>query len=266
MSKLIKQGNKPFTQVPREIIDSRTISLKAKGLYTFMAGKPDNWNFTISSMASQLSEGANSINKGLIELKDTGWIVYIKDATGKGHYIINWTAAPVGSPDVRKPHVDNRDALVIKSISNKDSNSNTKHIKKKVSKVSRISKKELITSTEKERASNLINDIKISYGYDYISDKLESAIVQGNMESSKIYNTIVDLLDRSQAWRPNDRDIKYIHKFLISPINEEILDTEFVIDRVALNIESMLRGNKPTRFGNSFVGLKEMKANIEQYQ
>ncbi|QWU98528.1 helix-turn-helix domain-containing protein [Francisella salimarina] len=90
----MKTNIRPFTQIDNQLINSRTLSIKAKGLYTYMKSKPKNWKFTIRSIASQLPEGKRSIGNALKELKEYGWIEFYRRPSGIGEYIIH--TQPIG--------------------------------------------------------------------------------------------------------------------------------------------------------------------------
>ena len=109
----------PFTQVVNELLNDPRITLKAKGIYAFMYSKPENWNFTIRSMAKQLKEGTTSIGKILNELKQYGWISYTKIKGGSGIYTIKIL------PDTAKSSLGLHNMQKAKRISNKESISNT---------------------------------------------------------------------------------------------------------------------------------------------
>lgn len=83
-----KRRTNPYSQIANSILNDRELSLKAKGLYAFMYSKPDDWNFTASSMAAQLKESRKTILKMLKELKDFGIIEYQKNQNGTGRYIL----------------------------------------------------------------------------------------------------------------------------------------------------------------------------------
>jgi hypothetical protein len=102
--KLHKEDN-PFTQVPNELLNSANISMKAKGLYAFMASKPNNYHFTILSLAKQLKEGKSLIGSGLQELREHGWITYFKEPNGSSIYTVQWSAAPTGSAKPENPYL-----------------------------------------------------------------------------------------------------------------------------------------------------------------
>lgn len=87
-TRLKKGDGIKFVQINHDVLYNRELSLKAKGLYAFMYSKPDNWNFTIRSLAGQLKEAKNSIASILNELKKFGLIEYHRHANGTGTYVI----------------------------------------------------------------------------------------------------------------------------------------------------------------------------------
>lgn len=102
---IIEGGN--FSVMPNDLLNDSEISLAAKGLYIFMRGKPEGWNFTIRSMTKQLKEGQAAITTALKELKNTGWVKYSKNADGTGVYHIYWSAKPVATPQPENPSLGN---------------------------------------------------------------------------------------------------------------------------------------------------------------
>lgn len=78
MSVLKKSFKIDFTQVPNFIINDKNVSLKAKGFYLYMVSKPDNWEFSLSGMESQLKENRKVILGIIDELSACGYIEKIK--------------------------------------------------------------------------------------------------------------------------------------------------------------------------------------------
>ena len=78
------KGN--FTKIPNQLLNDPKLSWKAKGLFCHMASKPDNYNFTVKSLANQFSDGKSAVFAALTELKDRGWISYLKSTNGSGEY------------------------------------------------------------------------------------------------------------------------------------------------------------------------------------
>ncbi len=104
MSDTIEKQVVPFTQIANEVLNSPELSFKAKGIYAFMMGKPNNWNFTIRSMAKQVSDGEKAIKSGIKELKNLGYIEYEKHKDGTGTYHLKVHVGTVKNPKVRNGH------------------------------------------------------------------------------------------------------------------------------------------------------------------
>ena len=144
MSKTLRNKKNPYGSCPRKLLEDKNISLKAKALYAFMECKIDGWNFTASSMASQLKESRKTILTAMEELKASGWMTYHKKIGGSGVYelIGNYVISPKSENDTmvlqsqspkmtrcRNDTVSKRDCINKKDYSNKNnlSNKNNKH-------------------------------------------------------------------------------------------------------------------------------------------
>lgn len=123
MKNRLRKDDVGFVQVSNEILNDKTLSLKAKGLYSFMFSKPNNWNFTIKSMSSQLKEGVNSISEALKELKNANWVYYQKYKDGTGEYYLY---AKPQNPNNDFPNLENEGVLVT-SINNNTYNKKEKY-------------------------------------------------------------------------------------------------------------------------------------------
>lgn len=66
-------------------LNDNKLSLKSKGLMSFMLTKPDDWNFSINGLKSQLLERYDAIRSGLIELEKLGYLRRrkIRDSGGR---------------------------------------------------------------------------------------------------------------------------------------------------------------------------------------
>ena len=74
-----------------------------------MASKPDNWNFTVRSLASQFPDGKSAIFAALDELKERGWITFTKRANGQGKYKLETSIEPESDNQYEAmPESDNR--------------------------------------------------------------------------------------------------------------------------------------------------------------
>ncbi len=86
MSKLTKQSV-PYGMVPNLLLNDNKISLKAKGLFSFMQSKPDGWNFSVEKISFQCKESKSAISEGLRELENFGFLVRKKQQTGSGFVV-----------------------------------------------------------------------------------------------------------------------------------------------------------------------------------
>ena len=77
-----------YTIIANDILNSKELSLKAKGLYAFMASKPDNWNFSYDGLTFQLQEGEKAIRSAVKELENVG--ILIKLPTKNGNKFAGW--------------------------------------------------------------------------------------------------------------------------------------------------------------------------------
>lgn len=78
-----------FTVLSNIPLRDKDMSLKAKGLFSFMMSLPPNWDYTINGLVSVLKEGRRSIGNILNELEDLGYLVRTskknKDGTFAGN-------------------------------------------------------------------------------------------------------------------------------------------------------------------------------------
>ena len=63
-----------FTQVSNTVLYNNKLSLKAKGLYTYLFSKPEGWQFHASVMQKELEESAKTIRTIINELVDKGYV------------------------------------------------------------------------------------------------------------------------------------------------------------------------------------------------
>lgn len=70
----IKKCDIGFTITPNYLLNDSKISLRAKGLYSYLFSKPDNWEFHLQIMAKELKESKGQIYSALKELISGGYI------------------------------------------------------------------------------------------------------------------------------------------------------------------------------------------------
>ena len=103
MSKLFIKDR--FASTPNSLLNNPNISLRAKGLFAFIQGKPDKWRFSAERIALECKEGLQSVRSALRELETFGYLQRVKSQNEKGHwewdYILH--SAPSNPADENRP-------------------------------------------------------------------------------------------------------------------------------------------------------------------
>lgn len=85
---------KDYTVMSNHHLRNKNLSLKAKGLLSMMLSLPEDWDYSISGLASISKEKADAIETGLKELKKEGYLVIDKilpsvTESGRIEYVYN---------------------------------------------------------------------------------------------------------------------------------------------------------------------------------
>lgn len=88
MKKKIKKEPTGFTQISNKLLNNEKLSFRAKGLYSFLYSKPDNWDFSGDRIAKQGKDGRKAIYATLKELERSNFIKRIKQGTGRMVYYL----------------------------------------------------------------------------------------------------------------------------------------------------------------------------------
>lgn len=121
-----KKEKIPFTQVANEVLYDKNLSAKAKGLYAYLYAKPEGWDFAIDRIAEEFKDGRRSINGGLQELEQNGYLIRKREATGRVMYILKSQMSKIDMREV-EPHVQN--SKVLKQQSAKTDTVSNKEVK-----------------------------------------------------------------------------------------------------------------------------------------
>ncbi|MDI7862371.1 hypothetical protein MRS76_10415 [Rhizobiaceae bacterium n13] len=73
MNKLRKPPS-GFTMVPKALIRSPSLSLKAKGLYCLLFAKPDGWTYVEEALIRESTDGRDGFRACIAELVKSGWL------------------------------------------------------------------------------------------------------------------------------------------------------------------------------------------------
>lgn len=82
--------HRSFGAVPNELLNNPDITFKAKGLFAYLNSKPEDWDFSVDSIARQNKEGLDAIRTALQELEHHGYLVRQKYQNDKGHWEIDY--------------------------------------------------------------------------------------------------------------------------------------------------------------------------------
>lgn len=63
-----------YSVVINSVLNDYKLSLKAKGVYFYIANKPKGWHFSLEIIASQSKDGIKSVRAGIKELIEAGYL------------------------------------------------------------------------------------------------------------------------------------------------------------------------------------------------
>jgi len=135
--KQIRKHETGYTQVTNILLNDKTISWKAKGIYAYIFSKPDAWDFSARRMALDVTDGRDGTLSGIKELEQAGYITREKLPDGRilYHVLIDPKQAkaeqgiedpkPAKATEAKSHHgqtrsISNKEDIVIKSTSNKE--------------------------------------------------------------------------------------------------------------------------------------------------
>ena len=103
--------NKDFTVMSNHHLRNRDLSLKSKGLMSYMLSRPDNWDFTIAGLSSLNKDGVDAIARIIQELESHGYLERIRQRGKNGtfgpmEYILHEKPIPV-NPVTDNPVLEN---------------------------------------------------------------------------------------------------------------------------------------------------------------
>ena len=122
------EKNKNYTVMSNWHLRDKNLSLKAKGLLSFMLSLPDDWDYSLNGLVKVLKENETSINTTLKELKKFKYMNITKERNNKGMFTYIYNSYEL--PEVHSPMVDNPDVEVPALENQTQINTNKQNIKK----------------------------------------------------------------------------------------------------------------------------------------
>ena len=125
--------------VANEVLNNPVLSLKAKGLFSYLFSKPDTWDFSADRIQNECAEERKTILRVLKELEEAGYLERQKLPSGRVSYYLKYSVEP-------KSHIGTetkRHGGKVVPISNTDSDSNKEQNSNSVSAASRVASKDI---------------------------------------------------------------------------------------------------------------------------
>lgn len=168
------ERNKNYTIMSNIHLRDKNLSLKAKGLLSFMLSLPEDWDYSLAGLCSICKEGKDAIRSTLKELKENKYLVIEKNKNTKGlfeyTYIIYEEPQIIEKskeiyPDTENPYMDSPDMENPTQI-----NTNKQNTKKQNDKEDK--EKHNILTLDLIKKGYIQNDDIQSFFYDDLFDEL----------------------------------------------------------------------------------------------
>lgn len=109
---IVKTKNVPFAMVPTEFLKDPSVSMKAKGLLSFLLSLPSDWVIYKTKLSEYFLDGKDSISSAWDELETLGYIQSIRiigsDGLSRGfNYIVYYerVSSECGFPAIGKSEI-----------------------------------------------------------------------------------------------------------------------------------------------------------------
>ena len=139
------EKTKDYTIMSNYHLRDKNLSLKAKGLLSFMLSLPEDWDYSLNGLCAICKESEGAIKSTLRELKDNGYLIIEKVRGEKGYFEYNYIIYehpynlektkenPDGkNPPVDIPKVENQTQINTKEQSIKEQTNRTNKINKTI--------------------------------------------------------------------------------------------------------------------------------------
>ena len=175
------EKTKNYTVMSNYHLRDKNLSLKAKGLLSFMLSLPEDWDYSLNGLCAVCKEQERAIKSTLKELKEYGYLVIEKVRGDKGYFEYNYLIyeQPIelekdkDNPEVQNPPVD------VPTVENDTQiNTNIQNTKEEIDKVDKTKSAFFYAEDHNPLTIDLVNrgflekdDSQIFY-YDNLFDEL----------------------------------------------------------------------------------------------
>lgn len=203
------EKNKNYTVMSNYHLRDKNLSLKAKGLLSFMLSLPESWDYSLSGLIAVCKEQESSIKSTLKELKDLGYLVIEKIRGEKGYFEYNYLIyeLPIDlekgkdNPEGENPPVDNPEVENQVQI-----NTNITNTKEQIDKTDKI-----------DKAMDDLQKSKFIYDNNY-SDLTNDLVKRGYIDQNDVEKVYYDNLFEEVLEENDFKDIAIISHYIISRV------------------------------------------------
>lgn len=103
---LMSRREDPFARVPKSLLNDQRLSWKAKGIISYLIGKPSDWKTNVKDISARSTDGSNAIRSALNELRKLGYarLDKVKDVKGRvAEWIWKISDSTIFLPDHQNP-------------------------------------------------------------------------------------------------------------------------------------------------------------------
>lgn len=81
-----KDKENPYVMINKKYLSDPDLSMKAKGILTYLLSKPDDWKVYQKEIVKNTKEGRDAIRSGIKELEEAGYIIKVRLHKANGEF------------------------------------------------------------------------------------------------------------------------------------------------------------------------------------
>lgn len=204
------EKNKNYTVMSNHHLRDKNLSLKAKGLLSFMLSLPEDWDYSLNGLVSVSKESKKAIRSILNELKENGYLVMEQTRGEKGQYKYNYIIyeEPL---DVKKendnPYTPKGDAVKGNIEIDTQISTNKQNIEKQIDKIDK-------TINHEEESQNEDSFFNLNNHHSLTKDLVKRGYLEPNdVELGKYDNLFQNLLEEYDF-----TDLVIVNHYIISRV------------------------------------------------
>mgnify|MGYP004613657945 CR=1 FL=1 len=172
-----------YTIMSNHHLQNKNLSLKAKGLLSYMLSLPEDWDYSLAGLVANCKESKTALTTALNELKANGYLIIEKmypnqTVSKRIEYVYNIFEEPHLEPGIHKQDMENLDLDFQDVEFNTQQNTNKQSIKEQIDKDDKTKSSNIYLDSHNYLTIDLIDhgyilktDSQIYY-YDKLFEKL----------------------------------------------------------------------------------------------